>query len=94
MDSAAPQTLPRQRKRSLNDVRAVIPATCYEKSNTKAWLALAQGAVLYIAPLTLLVQTLNGERSSFSGWPWASPSLASSYLATTPPMAHSSTRNG
>ena len=57
MDSAAPQTLPRQRKRSLNDVRAVIPATCYEKSNTKAWLALAQGAVLYIAPLTLLVLT-------------------------------------
>ena len=57
MNSAALPTPQLLRKRSLNDVRAVIPATCYERSNTKAWLTLAQGAFLYIAPFTLLVRT-------------------------------------
>jgi omega-6 fatty acid desaturase (delta-12 desaturase) len=57
MDSAVPQTLPRPRKQSLNDVRAVIPAACYERSSAKAWLTIAQGAVLYIVPFVLLTQT-------------------------------------
>lgn len=42
VDSAAPRTLQGQRKRSFTDVRAVISATYYEKSNTKASLALGQ----------------------------------------------------
>ena len=57
MDSAVPQTVPRPRKQSLNDVRAIIPASCYEPSNTRAWLALAQGAALYVVPLVLLATT-------------------------------------
>jgi hypothetical protein len=57
MNSAAHPTPQLLRKGSLNDVQAVIPATCYERSNAKAWLTLAQGAFLYIAPFTLLVRT-------------------------------------
>jgi omega-6 fatty acid desaturase (delta-12 desaturase) len=57
MDSAVPHSLPRERKQSLNDVRAVIPASCYEPSNTRAWTALAQAVALYVVPLTLLAMT-------------------------------------
>ena len=54
MDSA---TLPRPRTQSLNDVRAVIPAECYEPSRAKGVLALVQGTLLYLVPLTLLALT-------------------------------------
>jgi omega-6 fatty acid desaturase (delta-12 desaturase) len=57
MDSAARTTLPRPRTRSLNDVRAVIPAECYEPSRPKAILALTQATVLYVVPLTALALT-------------------------------------
>ncbi len=54
MDSV---TLPRPRTQSLNDVRAVIPAECYEPSRAKGVLALVQGTLLYLVPLTLLALT-------------------------------------
>ncbi len=57
MESAATPTLPRPRSQSLNDVRDVIPATCYEPSRSKAIVALVQAVVLYVAPLTLLALT-------------------------------------
>jgi len=53
MDSA-PATLPRPRSQSLNDVRDVIPAECYEPSRAKGVWALVQATVLYVVPLTLL----------------------------------------
>ena len=54
MDSA---TLPRPRKQSLNDVRAVIPAECYEPSRSRGVLVLVQAAILYLVPLSLLALT-------------------------------------
>ena len=49
--------MPRPRTQSLNDVRAVIPAECYEPSRAKGVLALVQGTLLYLVPLTLLALT-------------------------------------
>jgi len=43
------------RDRSLNEVRTVIPATCYERPRRRAWLAVAQAAVLYLAALAGLL---------------------------------------
>ena len=54
MDSA---TVPRPRTQSLNDVRAVIPAECYEPSRVRGVLALVQAALVYLVPLTLLAMT-------------------------------------
>ena len=54
MESA---TMPRPRTQSLNDVRAVIPAECYEPSRAKGVLALVQAALLYLVPLALLALT-------------------------------------
>lgn len=50
-------TGPRPRTQSLNDVRAVIPAECYEPSRAKGVQALIQAALLYLVPLTLLAMT-------------------------------------
>ncbi len=49
--------MPRPRTQSLNDVRAVIPAECYEPSRTKGVAALVQAALLYLVPLALLALT-------------------------------------
>ena len=59
-------SLPRRRDGSLNEVRRVIPAECYERSSRRAALALAQGALLYLVPLALLAMT--------NAW-WALPIL-------------------
>jgi omega-6 fatty acid desaturase (delta-12 desaturase) len=48
---------PIRRDRSLNDVRAVIPATCYERPPGRAAATLAQAAILHIAPLVGLALT-------------------------------------
>ena len=45
------------RAQSLNDVRAVIPAECYERSAARATFALIQAGLLYIAPLVGLALT-------------------------------------
>ena len=49
--------VPRPRKQSLNDVRAVIPETCYQRPRGRAVVALVQGAVLYLAPIVGLLLT-------------------------------------
>lgn len=40
---------------SLNDVRAIIPESCYDRSKLRATLALVQAALLYLAPVVALV---------------------------------------
>jgi omega-6 fatty acid desaturase (delta-12 desaturase) len=57
MDSATMTTQPRPRTRKLNDVRAVIPAECYEPSRSRGILALVQAVVLYAAPIVVLAFT-------------------------------------
>lgn len=52
-----PQAGPRVRDRSLNDVRAVIPAKCYERPTAPSARALAQAWVLYVIPVVGLVLT-------------------------------------
>jgi omega-6 fatty acid desaturase (delta-12 desaturase) len=42
---------------SLNDVRAIIPAACYERSAARAGWALAQAVVLWLAPVVALAFT-------------------------------------
>jgi len=42
---------------SLNDVRAVIPANCYQRSKRRAGMALVQAVVLWLLPLAGLVLT-------------------------------------
>ncbi len=43
--------MPRPRQRSLNDVRAVIPESCYRRSSMRAGWALLQAVVLYVVPV-------------------------------------------
>ena len=50
-------TLPRPRSDSLNDVRAVIPGSCYERSPGRAIWALLQAVALYVAPIVGLALT-------------------------------------
>lgn len=52
-----PRRAPRVREQSLNDVRAAIPASCYERSTLRGALALAQGAVLWLVPVVALALT-------------------------------------
>lgn len=47
----------RSRTGSLNDVRAVVPAKCYERPSGPASLALVQAVVLYLAPVIGLALT-------------------------------------
>ena len=47
----------RPRTQSLNDVRAVIPAVCYERPSAPAAWALARAVVLYLAPVVGLALT-------------------------------------
>jgi len=42
---------------SLNDVRAIIPAPCYERSARRATVALAQAVLLWVAPVVALAFT-------------------------------------
>lgn len=54
----SPAVLPtRPRGESLNDVRAVIPNSCYERSSGRAISALLQAVVLYVAPTVGLALT-------------------------------------
>ncbi len=53
-DVAAPHVT---RTDSLNDVRAVIPAACYERSLTRATWALLQACLLWLAPVAGLAFT-------------------------------------
>jgi omega-6 fatty acid desaturase (delta-12 desaturase) len=50
---------PGPRERSLNDVRAIIPESCYERSVPKATKALVQASVLYVLPMIGLAITNN-----------------------------------
>ncbi len=50
-------TLPRPRTDSLNDVRAVIPGSCYERTPARAVWALLQAFALYVAPIVGLAFT-------------------------------------
>ncbi|MBI5090025.1 MAG: fatty acid desaturase, partial [Actinobacteria bacterium] len=47
----------RARTQSLNDVRAVIPDSCYDRSAVRASFALAQATVLYLVPVIGLALT-------------------------------------
>ncbi len=49
--------LPRPRSQSLNDVRAVIPEVCYQRSKARAAWTLLQAAVLYLVPVVGLALT-------------------------------------
>jgi omega-6 fatty acid desaturase (delta-12 desaturase) len=49
--------LPRPRQQSLNDVRAVIPEACYQRSSRRATFAVIQAIVLYVAPIVGLLLT-------------------------------------
>ena len=49
--------LPRTRSDSLNDVRAVIPASCYERSTRRAVWTLLQAVALYATPVVGLAFT-------------------------------------
>jgi omega-6 fatty acid desaturase (delta-12 desaturase) len=51
------EILPRPRKQSLNDVRAVIPEQCYQRSSSRATWAVVQAIVLYVAPIVALAMT-------------------------------------
>lgn len=42
---------------SLNDVRAIIPAPCYERSARRATVALVQAVLLWVAPVVALALT-------------------------------------
>lgn len=42
---------------SLNDVRAIIPRQCYERSTVRGTLAIAQGVALYLLPMIGLALT-------------------------------------
>jgi acyl-lipid omega-6 desaturase (Delta-12 desaturase) len=53
--STVTPTVPREG--SLNEVRAAIPASCYERPTRRAAFAVAQGAVLWAVPLTILAVT-------------------------------------
>ena len=48
---------PRPPKQSLNEVRAVIPESCYRRSSKRAAFALLQAAGLYAAPMIGLILT-------------------------------------
>ena len=48
---------PRPRLQSLNDVRAVIPESCYQRSAWRATWALLQASVLYLVPVACLAFT-------------------------------------
>jgi acyl-lipid omega-6 desaturase (Delta-12 desaturase) len=52
--TAETATMPRTRTHSLNDVRAIIPETCYQPSRSRATVALVQAAVLYLVPVIAL----------------------------------------
>ena len=45
------------REHSLNDVRAIIPQACYDRSPRRAVVALALAAVMYLAPVVALALT-------------------------------------
>jgi omega-6 fatty acid desaturase (delta-12 desaturase) len=62
---------------SLNDVRAVIPATCYQRSARRATVALVQATLLWLLPVTGLVLT---DRWYFLVPLWALAGLAVSGL--------------
>lgn len=47
----------RRRDGSLNDVRAIIPASCYERPTRRAVLALVQGWLLWLVPVAVLLLT-------------------------------------
>ena len=48
---------PHPQPETLNDVRATIPESCYERSSARASWALLQAAVLYLTPVVGLVFT-------------------------------------
>ena len=50
-------TLIAPRGNSLNDVRAIIPEACYQRSGARATVALVQAAVLYLVPIAGLAVT-------------------------------------
>lgn len=63
---AAPPIHPSPTHRSLNDVRAIVPPACYERSTGRGVLAVVQAGLLYLLPIAGLVLT--------DSW-WALPVL-------------------
>jgi acyl-lipid omega-6 desaturase (Delta-12 desaturase) len=55
--SAAASTPLIQREHSLNDVRAIIDESCYQRSTPRAVLAVAQAIVVWAAPVVALAFT-------------------------------------
>ncbi len=71
--------LPRSRRQSLNDVRAVIPEACYDRSSARASWSLLQAAVLYIAPVVGLALT-NQWWALLVLWPLAGLGVAGLFV--------------
>ena len=74
-----------QREHSLNDVRAVIPEACYERSAGRAAAALGLATLVYVAPLV-------GLALSHTWWItlllWPLAGLGVSGLFVEPPGPH------
>jgi acyl-lipid omega-6 desaturase (Delta-12 desaturase) len=56
-DTAAESPVLVKREHSLNDVRAIIDASCYERSTPRALAAVAQAIVVWAAPVVALAFT-------------------------------------
>ena len=69
----------RLRSESLNDVRAVIPESCYDRSSPRAILALLQAVVLYAAP-TLGLALTNRWWVTLALWPLAGLGVAGLFV--------------
>jgi len=55
--SSTATRVPRERTQSLNDVRAIIPESCFRRSTTRGVLAVAQAFVLWAVPVVALAFT-------------------------------------
>ncbi len=64
---------------SLNDVRAIIPEGCYQRSTAKAALALAQAVALWVLPLVGLALT-NRWWALLILWPLAGLGVAGLFV--------------
>lgn len=75
--SARSKSRPAERTDSLNDVRAIIPPACYERSTARATWAVLQAVVLWVLPVVALAFT---DRWYFVVPLWALAGLAVSGL--------------
>lgn len=77
----APRRTPRRptKGRSLNEVREVIPESCYQRSTQRAALALLQAAILYLVPTVGLILT-NTWWALLILWPLAGLGVAGLFV--------------